>query len=329
MFGNPFNKPSSKEKQENNLLSFEKAKELIKNGNSGYLAENFEKLSRLSLDQQFEIAKIIAQRGIWELARNFEKLSHLPLKQQFEIAKLIVLNRKSRELARNFEKLFHLSSKQQFELAKIIIKDYYGAEELAYNFEKLSQLSLDQQFEIMELINRLESPVNTLEKLNNLPEEEKIEILQEIASAEYGFLLIYFFEQLDLSPEQQFEIAKLIAQDEKSIKLAENFEKLSYLSPDEQFVIAKLIAQDYFGVKGLTDNFEKLSQLKAISSENKKELYTIFQNADIDKMKLLELVTVIDYKTCPLFVFAKSFGKIINERLFNQLEQALDKGCFK
>jgi len=209
MFENPFNKPSSKEKQENNLLSFEEAKKQIENGNAAYLAENF------------------------------EKLSHLPPKQQFEIAKLIARNG--------------------------------GIEQLEENFEKLSHLS----------------------------------------------------------PNQQFEIAKLIVRSGNAWELAGDFEKLSHLSPNQQFEIAKLIAQDYFGVKRLTDNFEKLSQLKAISSEDKKELYTIFQNADIDKIKFFELVAVIGCETSPLFVFGKPFGKFINKRLLNQLEQALDKGCFK
>ena len=79
----------------------------------------------------------------------------------------------------------------------------------------------------------------------------------------------------------------------------------------------------------LVDNFEKLSKLKTISSENKKELYRIFQNTGINTMKLLELITVINCEVCSLFIFAKSFGKFINEGLVSQLEQALDRGCFK
>jgi len=46
-------------------------------------------------------------------------------------------------------------------------------------------------------------------------------------------------------------------------------------------------------------------------------------------MKLLELIVIINCEVCSLFIFAKSFGKFINKRLLNQLEQALDKGCFK
>ena len=112
MLENPFKNPSSKEKQEDNLLSFAEAKELIKSGNSEYLVDNFEKLSHLSLDQQFEIVKLIIQNedGAWELANDFEKLSHL---------------------------------------------------------------SPNQQFEIMKLINKLDLPINTLEELNDLPEEDK------------------------------------------------------------------------------------------------------------------------------------------------------------
>ena len=260
---------------------FEIAKLIIRKGKARILVKNFEKLSYVSPEQQFEIAKLIAQNGMIEgLAMNFEKLSHLSPDKQFKIAELIVQNGATEELARNFEKLFHLPLEQQFEIAKLIIWNY-GVEELARNFEKLSHLSSDQQFKIVELINKLELPIDTLEELNSLPEKDRLEILKEIISADFGFLLIYFFKELNLSSDKQFKIVELIIQKHGIVVLVENFEKLSHLPPAQQFEITKLIAQKG-GVLELAKNFEKLSQLKAISSEDKKN-YMLF-------LKMLALI---------------------------------------
>lgn len=223
---------------------FEKAKKEAENDKNcmSINSINIQRYLGLTLDQRFEIAKILTENPLnFQISQYIKEFNLTDRSMRFELAK-IVANKYS-YISFGIEN-YDLNDDELFEIAKIAAGTKIGAQNLIHSIEKYRIRDEKNRYEIATIAARSD-PVFTLSRFPSL----KIsgEYIFDIAKIliEWAPHLIHFSNltnNFSLTHLQYFELAKIAALDPKS-DVYKSLKYFYFFDDKQRFEIAKIFSQ--------------------------------------------------------------------------------------
>ena len=129
------------------------------------------------------------------------------------------------------------------------------------------------------------------------------------------FLIKHFGNKID------FDFIKLLAENGEVYNLANNIEFLinNFEIQDGFEFIKLLVVKDQ--KDKILERIKQLRFLRQLNDKQKQELMDLFKENNATKMDILKITVA--------FNISRFFGKYITEDLYDQLQEAMNKGCFK